>query len=136
MPFDSGLRTGVKHGTRPRAAAKSSVSLAVKGLPLSDSHSTACGAWIVAKRNSTAYSIRSRTIEPLTPAPATACQASTSRGRRLKLAVVRRNQAGHPFPTPPPIPSTAETRTMRRLNDTGGGFEKQRIQIERNAKIV
>src|SRR5262245_16052864 len=79
MPFDSGLRTGVKHGTRPRAAAKSSVSLAVKGLPLSDSHSTACGAWIVAKRNSTACSIRSRTIEPLTPAPATACQASTSR---------------------------------------------------------
>src|SRR5262249_9434781 len=65
--------------TRPRAAAKSSVSLAVKGLPLSDSHSTACGAWIVAKRNSTACSIRSRTIEPLTPAPATACQASTSR---------------------------------------------------------
>jgi hypothetical protein len=43
MPFDSGLCTGVKHGTRPRAAAKSSVSLAVKGLPLSDSHSTACG---------------------------------------------------------------------------------------------
>src|SRR5262245_60833370 len=64
MPFDSGLRTGVKHGTRPRAAAKSSVSLAVKGLPLSDSHSTACGAWIAAKRSSTASSIRSRTIEP------------------------------------------------------------------------
>src|SRR4029453_7271516 len=79
MPFDSGLCTGVKHGTRPRAAAKSSVSLAVKGLPLSDSHSTACGAWIVAKRSSTASSIRSRTIEPLTPTPATACQASTSR---------------------------------------------------------
>jgi hypothetical protein len=29
IPFDSWLRTGVKHGTRPRAAAKSSVSLAV-----------------------------------------------------------------------------------------------------------
>jgi hypothetical protein len=38
MPFDCGLCTGVKHGSRPMAAAKSSVSLAVKGLPLSDSH--------------------------------------------------------------------------------------------------
>ena len=42
-------------------------------------HSTACGAWIVTKRSSTASSIRSRTVEPLMPAPATACQASTSR---------------------------------------------------------
>jgi hypothetical protein len=52
MPFDSGLCTGVKQGTKPRAAAKSSVSLAVKGLPLSDSHSTACGAWTPPKRSS------------------------------------------------------------------------------------
>jgi hypothetical protein len=32
--FGLGALTGVKHGTRPRAAAKSSVSLTVKGLPL------------------------------------------------------------------------------------------------------
>ena len=30
MPFDSGLGTGVKHGTRPRAAAKSSVSAQIE----------------------------------------------------------------------------------------------------------
>ncbi len=29
MPFDSGLRTGVKHGTKFSAAAKSLVSFAV-----------------------------------------------------------------------------------------------------------
>jgi hypothetical protein len=72
------LCTWVKHGTKLRSAAKSSVSLAVKGLPLSDSHSTACGAWTVPKRSSTASNIRSRTIEPLMPVPAAACQASVS----------------------------------------------------------
>jgi hypothetical protein len=35
MPLDSGLWTGVKHGTRRIAWAKASVSLAVKQLPLS-----------------------------------------------------------------------------------------------------
>ena len=43
MPFDFGLRTGVKHGTRPIAWAKATVSCAVKQLPLSASHSTGCG---------------------------------------------------------------------------------------------
>ena len=73
MPFDFGLCTGANH------AAKSSVSLAPKGLSLSDSHSTACGAWTGPKRSSTASSVRSRTLEPLMSVPATARQASTSR---------------------------------------------------------
>jgi hypothetical protein len=44
MPFDSELCTGVKQGTSPKVVAKSSVSLAVKALPLLNSRSTACGA--------------------------------------------------------------------------------------------
>src|SRR5690606_16187264 len=57
IPLDSGLFTGVKQGTRFSAVAKSRVSLAVYGLPLSDKCSTGCGARVELKRFSTASSI-------------------------------------------------------------------------------
>jgi hypothetical protein len=50
--FDEGFSDAVRRGEarhQAEAAAKLSVSLAVKGLPLSDNHSTACGAWIVSE---------------------------------------------------------------------------------------
>ena len=42
-------------------------------------HSSACGAWMAANRLSTASSIMSRTMLPLMPPWATACQAMISR---------------------------------------------------------
>jgi len=44
MPFDCGLRTGVKQGTRPKRIAKSIVSWARYALPLSESHWMGAGS--------------------------------------------------------------------------------------------
>src|SRR5438128_1320597 len=94
MPLLSGLSTGVKHVTRLRATAISSVRWAAKIDPLSDSHCTGCGARIAPKRCSTERTIMSRIISPEMPA-VVATQEIASRS----MAIEREGDA-HELATP------------------------------------
>ena len=83
-PLLLGLRTGVKQATRFRAVAKSTVSLAEYGKPLSAGHWTGWGARTSPNRPSTQAAgsmlpTMSRIISPLMPPPVVATRAMISR---------------------------------------------------------